>query len=305
MVMVLGKLRLFLLVILLQLLQITAFMPAFHPPFCLRRIQQISLLGSLEESFENLASEFQGSSVPEIQKILVKKGIDFRQQQDDSCIQKDNNSVRLQSSLEKVPGCVASVFVRTILTERSNDGGNWDVSFEGTADALLSRGLLALLTNALSSSSNVSEILSIDACTVADKLAIRVALSPGRNDGLANMMQIIQGQLKSLLPSNAIHDETIANGQSQVEVNQETPSLFIDETVANRITSDRNGQAAKEVTQVSQNSPSQTDKRASVALLLSGGVDSSVSLRLLLQQGLNVTAFYLKIWLEDELAHLG
>jgi tRNA-specific 2-thiouridylase len=41
------------------------------------------------------------------------------------------------------------------------------------------------------------------------------------------------------------------------------------------------------------------------ALLLSGGVDSSVALRLLLEQGHQVTAFYLKIWLEDELSYLG
>lgn len=42
-----------------------------------------------------------------------------------------------------------------------------------------------------------------------------------------------------------------------------------------------------------------------VAVLLSGGVDSSVALRLLQQQGHEVTAFYLKIWLEDELSFLG
>lgn len=42
-----------------------------------------------------------------------------------------------------------------------------------------------------------------------------------------------------------------------------------------------------------------------VALLLSGGVDSSVALRLLQDQGHDVTAFYLKIWLEDELSFLG
>lgn len=41
-----------------------------------------------------------------------------------------------------------------------------------------------------------------------------------------------------------------------------------------------------------------------IAMLLSGGVDSSVALKLLLQQGYKVRAFYLKIWLEDELAHL-
>ncbi len=42
-----------------------------------------------------------------------------------------------------------------------------------------------------------------------------------------------------------------------------------------------------------------------VAVLLSGGVDSSVALKLLQDQGHEVTAFYLKIWLEDELSFLG
>ncbi|MCL5436347.1 MAG: tRNA 2-thiouridine(34) synthase MnmA [Candidatus Dependentiae bacterium] len=41
------------------------------------------------------------------------------------------------------------------------------------------------------------------------------------------------------------------------------------------------------------------------AVLLSGGVDSSVALALLKQQGVDATAFYLKIWLEDELSFLG
>lgn len=39
---------------------------------------------------------------------------------------------------------------------------------------------------------------------------------------------------------------------------------------------------------------------ARTAMLLSGGVDSSVALRLLLEQGADVTAYYLKVWLEDE-----
>lgn len=42
-----------------------------------------------------------------------------------------------------------------------------------------------------------------------------------------------------------------------------------------------------------------------IAVLVSGGVDSSVALALLKQQGHQVTAFYLKIWLEDELAFMG
>ena len=42
-----------------------------------------------------------------------------------------------------------------------------------------------------------------------------------------------------------------------------------------------------------------------IAVLLSGGVDSSLALALLREAGHEVTAFYLKIWLEDELAFLG
>ena len=42
-----------------------------------------------------------------------------------------------------------------------------------------------------------------------------------------------------------------------------------------------------------------------IAVLVSGGVDSSLALKLLKDQGHDVTAFYLKIWLEDELAYLG
>ena len=43
-----------------------------------------------------------------------------------------------------------------------------------------------------------------------------------------------------------------------------------------------------------------------IAVLLSGGVDSSVALKLLRRdEEHEITAFYLKIWLEDELAHLG
>ena len=42
-----------------------------------------------------------------------------------------------------------------------------------------------------------------------------------------------------------------------------------------------------------------------IAMLLSGGVDSSVGMHLLKREGHEVTAFYLKVWLEDELAYIG
>lgn len=46
-------------------------------------------------------------------------------------------------------------------------------------------------------------------------------------------------------------------------------------------------------------------KSMNIAMLVSGGVDSSVALRLLKEAGHTVTAFYLKIWLEDEMSFLG
>jgi tRNA-5-taurinomethyluridine 2-sulfurtransferase len=42
-----------------------------------------------------------------------------------------------------------------------------------------------------------------------------------------------------------------------------------------------------------------------IAVLLSGGVDSSVALHLLKKEGHDITAFYLKIWLQDEFSFLG
>lgn len=42
-----------------------------------------------------------------------------------------------------------------------------------------------------------------------------------------------------------------------------------------------------------------------IAMLLSGGVDSSVAMRLLQEKGHDITAFYLKIWLQEEFSFLG
>ncbi len=42
-----------------------------------------------------------------------------------------------------------------------------------------------------------------------------------------------------------------------------------------------------------------------IAVLVSGGVDSSVALRFLKEKGHDVTAFYLKIWLQDDFSFLG
>ena len=51
--------------------------------------------------------------------------------------------------------------------------------------------------------------------------------------------------------------------------------------------------------------PAMSARRERIAVLLSGGVDSALALALLREAGHRLTAFYLKIWLEEELAFLG
>ena len=51
--------------------------------------------------------------------------------------------------------------------------------------------------------------------------------------------------------------------------------------------------------------PMTSGRRRRAAVLLSGGVDSALALALLREAGRELTAFYLKIWLEEELAFLG
>lgn len=48
-----------------------------------------------------------------------------------------------------------------------------------------------------------------------------------------------------------------------------------------------------------------SERRERIAVLLSGGVDSALALALLREAGHRLTAFYLKIWLEEEVAFLG
>ena len=179
-----------------------------------------------------------------------------------------NESNFLRSPLERVPGCISNVKICTTLIPMS-DKTSFGIVVDGESDTLLSRGLLAILSTALSSFDS-NDVLNIDPYTVADELRLRSVLSAGRNDGLSNMVSIVQDQVRSLL-----HD-----------------------TSEDKIITKRD-------TKANDKQKGHSNDRPTVAMLLSGGVDSAVALNLLLRQNYNVTAFYLKIWLEDELAHLG
>jgi tRNA-5-taurinomethyluridine 2-sulfurtransferase len=190
----------------------------------------------------------------------------------------------------KVPGCAATVHVQTILEVAKSEGTTTTTSgsdststrrvhVKGTSDAHLSRGLLGILCSAINEKSfQVADILNVDPSQVSQYLQLQSALSVGRNDGLSNILRTIQQQLAA---------------QQELFLQYQQPC----------VEKDLKHDAFRE--DQSFESKNDIHRQPTAALLLSGGVDSSVALHLLLQQGYNVTAFYLKIWLEDELAHLG
>lgn len=304
-------------------------------------------------------NHFENKTVSEIQKELVQLGLAWKQQQRqqrsveeiqignvsiisngisnrnlqriDSVTQ--SNPLQFKSPLERVPGCVANVEIRTILqppqTAFSDDTPlSYTVHLEGHADAMLSQGLVAVLANYIflqqqeqrQGATTIERLLTMNPANVADELHLRQALSTGRNDGLANMMRLFQTQLQRLL----LLEESMQKQQ------QEQPRLVATESVqlAELQTSSqqtRRRQLRNIVTTYWRRiiitplqsmvtktrrlllpfRPQQQQRSPTVAVLLSGGVDSSVALALLRRQNYNCTAFYLKIWLEDELAHLG
>ena len=235
------------------------------------------------------------ASVKEIQQRLVQKGLTWNQSSLDSL-----------PNMVRVPGCVATVYVlatvvttTTTTTEEDDDNENEGlqrrnvvpvVQLYGNSDAIVSRGLLSELADYLKQSSSIDEVLKLDPSTVADILGVRPALSRGRNDGLANMLEIIQKQLSFIPPYEEL---TLKNDVTDVINNNDNNTTIISSSSPSPLSSS------------SSSSSDNSNKKPTVALLLSGGVDSSVAFRLLLQQGYDVVPFYLKIWLEDELAHLG
>jgi len=208
-------------------------------------------------------NSFSNASIEEIQQRLVDEGLAFKQ-----------SSLEQEPSMTRVPGCVATVYVIAKQENGIVDGERTTnrISLYGNSDAILSRGLLSLLKDYLQQLT-LNQILELEPMDVADILGVRPALSKGRNDGLANMLNIIKKQLTN--------EGDCDNDPAEKMIT----TMLTNSTI--------------------KSSSSSVDKKPTVALLLSGGVDSSVAFRLLLEQGYDVTPFYLKIWLEDELAHLG
>jgi tRNA (5-methylaminomethyl-2-thiouridylate)-methyltransferase len=251
-----------------------------------------SLLRSIERARARYLSTDNVSSNENLLKQIVeltnsKKQTDITEQ-----LSGDDERISFQR-MERVPGCVATVHVKTTLVPQSastnnNNPNEYRVVLQGTSDALLSGGLVELLSQILAGTDDIenkngcavtaSDVLKLKPETLTTALGLQNVLSRGRNDGMASMVRVVQSQIQSLI------DDTTSVG----EANEESSEKTVEPTSVQ--TSKSNGSEERQPT---------------VAMLLSGGVDSSVAMHLLLRQNFNVTAFYLRIWLEDELAHLG
>ena len=141
---------------------------------------------------------------------------------------------------------------------------NHPVTINAVADSRVARGMAALLSIGLQKIP-ANNILQLIPSEVTNKCGLVSLLPPGRLNGFENMINLIQSEIKNELGYND-----------------------------------------KNIKQSSSNSGSwiKDGENDEIAVLLSGGVDSSVALKLLQEQGHKVRAFYLKIWLEDEVAHL-
>lgn len=219
--------------------------------------------GNLVQRREAIAENFREKSIESIQKDLVLWGQRYATRTGESSEEVDTDPTIVTSSRTKVPGCIANVHIQSVVDSQSR----CIIRLEGTADALVSRGLLAVWAR-FCEGLTIDDLLAIDPNQLATDLGLRPALSVGRNDGLASLTRTTQQQVQNIFTGES----------SSVAKNSRQSSVAGEEGESTAPT---------------------------VALLLSGGVDSSVALNILVRQGYNVTAFYLKIWLEDEVAHLG
>jgi len=228
---------------------------------------------SMDRAFYNTAQEFASilkdpSHINELNLELVKRGKMFDMQQERNKMeyqQHNTNHVHQFPHPQRVPGCVANVHVQTTLIPVMD--GRMIQSYKVTVQGDAD----ALISKGL--------LATLAALVSSESVYAHQILDMDPNtvaDQLGLRSFLSSGRNDGLASMTRVIQDQIRSLLSVDPINPSQPQ-----------------------------SVSHSNTKPTVAMLLSGGVDSSVALHLLLQQNYNVTAFYLKIWLEDELAHLG
>lgn len=97
------------------------------------------------------------------------------------------DSMRIPAT--KVQGCASQVWIVPVI---EGQGPNAVFSFRGDSDAMIVRGLIAVL-RALYSGLTVSEILKVDATGELARLDLHDHLTAQRSNGLRSMVERIRG----------------------------------------------------------------------------------------------------------------
>ena len=184
----------------------------------------------------------------------------------------------------RVPGCISVVHLHA---QTDADGM---LQLSGAADSRLARGLVSLLVRGLRGEP-ADAARRLDVRAVAEAAGLPALLTPGRLNGMEAMLRVLTTQLDEL------------EQQQQQQPAQEeaaAPSTVDGVPSAASSAADAARPTADPAAHPRLLWPAAEEE---VALLLSGGVDSSVALHRLLEAGHRVRAFYLRIWLEDEQAH--
>lgn len=95
----------------------------------------------------------------------------------------------------KVQGCASQVW---IAAHEEKNGSEPRLSFTGDSDALIVKGLIAIIFR-LFSGRPASEILATDAGAVLDELGLREHLTPQRSNGVASMVTRIKTDAQAAL----------------------------------------------------------------------------------------------------------
>ena len=99
----------------------------------------------------------------------------------------------------KVRGCASQVW---LVSKRENRNGQDVIAFQGESDALIVRGLIAILLQ-LYSGRSADEILTIDARQVLGELGLDTHLSQQRSNGLFAMVERIRADARALSTAGA------------------------------------------------------------------------------------------------------
>ena len=92
-----------------------------------------------------------------------------------------------KTEASKVRGCASQVW----LIADHGEGGDPVMAFQGDSDALIVKGLVALVLS-LYSGKRAGEIQNIEPSRIFDEIGLKQHLSPQRSNGLASMVQRIR-----------------------------------------------------------------------------------------------------------------